>query len=215
MFVRFGAMVVDCNGRPVGTVCHAVLHPQTRQIDGLVVHQGIVKSREVIVPMGTIAEVGKIVRLTAPARDLDTLPLFHPEHLRPMPDHWEMPAGFDERDLFLVPGDGWTEAALPPMETSPAVSGTPAYVEDKDAVVDPDEPDIAMGTPVYDSTGERVGHVHSVDIDQTSHYITWITVKPGPPLEPDIAVPASVIESVTNRVTLSVPGRVVRPLRLA
>ncbi len=48
-----------------------------------------------------------------------------------MPDHWDMPVGFDERDLFMVGVGGWTEAARPFMQTSPAASETPAYVADK------------------------------------------------------------------------------------
>jgi hypothetical protein len=40
------------------------------------------------------------------------LDLFDMMSLRPMPDQWKMPAGFDLRS-FLVPGDGWTEAVLP------------------------------------------------------------------------------------------------------
>jgi sporulation protein YlmC with PRC-barrel domain len=177
MLVPFGTRVVDSEGRAVGTVRHVVLHGDTRQVDGLVVHQGVVKSREFIVPMDKIANAGQTIQLTLRASDLDTLPLFHGQHLRPMPDHWEMPAGFDERDLFMVGGGGWTEAAVPFMETSPSVSGTPAYVEDKDTVEDPEEPEIATGTPVYDSTGQRVGDVESISIDQVSGKITWIVVR--------------------------------------
>ena len=40
MLVPFGTRVVDSEGKPVGTVRHVVLHPNTRQVDGLVVHQG-------------------------------------------------------------------------------------------------------------------------------------------------------------------------------
>ena len=39
----------------------------------------------------------------------------------------------DLRSFFLVPGDGWTEAALPFVLTSPAASGTPDYFRDPNA----------------------------------------------------------------------------------
>jgi sporulation protein YlmC with PRC-barrel domain len=173
MLVSFGTRVVDSEGKPVGTVRYVVLHPNTRQADRLVVHQGVVTSRELIVPMDKIANAGGTIQLTLRAPDLETLPLFHAQHLRPMPDQWEMPVGFDERDFFMVGGGGWTEATLPFMKTSPTVSGTPAYVQDEDSVADPEEPDIAAGMPVHDSTGQRVGDVESISIDQASDKITW------------------------------------------
>src|SRR5262249_55173510 len=54
-----------------------------------------------------------------------------------IPDHRDMPMGFDERDFLLVGGGRWTEAVLPFEKTSPAVAGTPAYVHDRDTVADP------------------------------------------------------------------------------
>ena len=215
MFVPFGTRVVDSEGRAVGTVRHVVLHQDTRQVDGLVVHQGVVKSRELIVPLGKIANAGQTIQLTLRASDLDTLPLFHAEHLRPMPDHWDMPAGFDERDLFMVGGGGWSEATLPFMETSPTVSGTPAYVPDKDSVEDPEEPDIAAGMPVYDSMGQRVGDVESIGIDQVSDKITWIVVRRGHLFARESTVPASLIESVTDRITLNASTNAVKRLESA
>ena len=215
MLVRFGTIVVDRDGRPVGTVRHVLLHPETRQVDGLVLHQGVVRTREVIVPVGKIAEARRAIRLSIPASDLDTLSLFHPEHLRPMPDHWDMPAGFDERAFFLVGGDPWAEGTLPFTPTSPSVSGTPAYVRDKDGVEDAEEPEIAIGMHVYDSAGRHVGDVDSISINQASDTIAWITVKRGPLFGHETTVPASLIASVTDRVTLNAPSQAVKRLEPA
>ena len=215
MLVRFGTIVVDSNGRPVGTVRHVVLHGETREAAGLVLHQGIVKSRELIVPIGRFAAAGPSIRLTMPASELDTLPLFHPQHLRPMPDHWDMPVGFDERSFFLVGGDSWAEATLPFTPTSPGVSGTPPYVEDKDSVEDAEEPEIAIGMRVYDSTGRHVGDVDSISIDQVSGKIAWITVRRGPLFGQETTVPASLIAAVTDGVTLSAPSSAVKRLEPA
>lgn len=215
MLVPFGTRVVDSEGKAVGTVRYVVLHPDTRQVGGLVVHQGVMKSRELIVPIGKIANASQTIQLTLRASDLDTLPLFHGQHLRPMPDHWEMPAGFDERDFFMVGGGGWTEATLPFMETSPTVSGTPAYVQDKDSVRDPEEPEIAAGMPVYDSMGQRVGDVESISIDPVSDKITWIVVRRGHLFARESTIPASLIKSVTDRITLNASTQAVRRLEPA
>jgi uncharacterized protein YrrD len=215
MLVPFGTRVVDSEGKAVGTVRHVVLHPDTRRVDGLVVHQGVVKSRELIVPIGKIASSGQTVQLALRASDLEALPLFRGEHLRPMPDHWDMPAGFDERELFMVGGSDWTEATMPFMKTSPAVSGTRRYVQDEDSVEDPDEPDIGAGTPVYDSTGQRVGDVESIGIDQVSDKIAWIVVRRGHLFARESTIPASLIQSVTDRITLNASTEAVKRLEPA
>ncbi len=215
MLVPFGTRVVDSEGKAVGTVRYVVLHQDTRQVDGLVVHQGVLKSRELVVPIGKIANAGQTIQLSLRASDLETLPLFHAQHLRPMPDHWEMPAGFDERDFFMVGGSGWTEATLPFMQTSSTVSGTPAYVQDEDSVRDPEEPDIAAGMPVYDSMGQRVGDVESIGIDQVSDKITWIVVRRGHLFARESTIPASLIKSVTDRITLNASTQAVRRLEPA
>lgn len=212
MLVRFGTRVVDSEGKPVGTVRYVVLHQDTREVDGLVVHQGFLKSRELVVPIGKVTNTGQTIQLTLRASDLETLPLFHPQHLRPMPDHWQMPMGFDERDFFLVGGGAWPEAALPFMTTSSAVSGTPAYISDQDNAQDPEEPDIASGMPVYDGMGQRVGDVESVSIDQVSDKITWIVVKRGHLFARETTIPASLIKSVTDRITLNASTQAVRRL---
>lgn len=211
MLVPFGTVVVDAEGKAVGTVRHIVLHQDTRQVDGLVVHQGVMKSRELIVPLDKVATAERIIQLTLRASDLETLPLFHAEHLRPMPDHWDMPAGFDEREFFLVGGSGWTEATLPFMKTSAAVSGTPAYIRDEDSVQDPD---IATGMPVYDRMGHRVGDVESVSIDQVSSRITWVVVRRGHLFARETTIPASMIQSVTDRITLNASTQAVKRLEL-
>ena len=215
MLVRFGTRVVDSEGKAVGTVRYIVLHHDTRQPDGLVVHQGVVRSREVVVPMDKVATTDHTVQLTVRASELDTLPLFHGEHLRRMPDHWDMPMGFDERDFFLVGGGAWTEAELPFTPTSPAVSGTPAYTEDKDSVEDPEEPDIAPGMHVYDSIGQRVGDVESIGIDQASEKVAWIVVRSGHLFGRETTIPASLIKSVGDRITLNTSTQLVKRLERA
>jgi len=216
MHITFGARVVDSAGKPVGTVRYLVLHPDTRQVDGLVVHQGVMKTREVVVPMAKVANADQPIRLALKAADLQNLPLFNPEHLRKMADHWDMPEGFDARDFFLVGGATWAEGSLPFEQTSSAVSGTPKWVKDKDSTdYDPPEPDIAKGMAAYDSTGRRVGDVDSVDIDQASGKITWIVVRRGHLFGRDTTIPASLIKSVTDRITLSTPADAVKKLEPA
>src|SRR5262249_11003414 len=211
MLVPFGTRVVDEGGRSVGTVSRLILHPGTREVAALVVHQGIVDRREVVVPLGQVASWAGDVRLRLRAPALDGLDLFHAPSFKDMPDQWEMPVGFDQREFFLVGGDGWTEATLPFEKTSPDVSGTPRVVPDPDAPAEAPEPDIATGTDVLDKAGRRIGEVDGVEIDPASRRITRITVRRGVLFGTETAIPASMIASVApDRITLRVAADALR-----
>ena len=95
-----------------------VLHSGSRHVSGLVVHQGVLDRRQIVVPIAKVSSFGDEVRLTLSASGLAGLDLYNAESLQLMPDQWEMPAGFDQREFFLVGGDGWTEAVLPFERTS-------------------------------------------------------------------------------------------------
>jgi sporulation protein YlmC with PRC-barrel domain len=183
-------------------VSRLVLHHASREVAGVVVHQGIFDRREIVVPAGKVTAFGEEVRLALRASELAGLDLFHSPALQPMPDHWDMPMGFDERDFFLVGGDGWTESILPFERTSPGVSGTRGYVRENDLPAEPVEPDIAAGMDVYDSDGRKVGDVEAVEIDEASRRITRIAVRRGFLFTTETTIPASLIGSVTDRITL-------------
>jgi len=214
MLVPFGTHVVDREGKSVGTVSRLVLHSQSRQVVGLVVQQGVVDRREVVVPLDRIAAFDREVHLTLSAAELAGLELFNSQNLRPMPDGWKMPAGFDLRSFFLVAGDGWTEAVLPFVLTSPSVSGTPAWIPDSDAASSVDEPVIAKATPVYDSAGQRIGEVEAVELDQATSRITRIIVRRGLLFRTETAIPASLVASVDDRVTLGVEADSLKTLEM-
>jgi sporulation protein YlmC with PRC-barrel domain len=211
MLVPFGTRVVDSTGKGVGTVSRLVLHHASKQVSGVVVHQGVFDRREIVVPVDKVSAFGDEVRLSLTARDLAGLDLFHPAALQAMPDHWDMPMGFDQRDFFLVGGDGWTEAVLPFESTSPSVSGTRAYVRDEAAAASA-EPDIAAGMHVYDREGRRVGDVDAVEIDGASGRIARIVVRRGFLFASETSIPASLIDSVTDRITLRAPADTAKKL---
>jgi sporulation protein YlmC with PRC-barrel domain len=82
------------------------------------------------------------------------------------------------------------------------VSGTRAYIRDEDTIEEPVEPDIAAGMHVYDREGLRVGDVEAVELDQASGRITRIVVRRGFLFGSETTIPASMIASVTDRITL-------------
>jgi sporulation protein YlmC with PRC-barrel domain len=212
MLVPFGTRVVDKNGKGVGTVSRVVLHSGTRQASGLVVHQGVLDRRQIVVPIAKVARFGDEVRLTLSASDLAGLDLYNAESLQLMPDQWEMPVGFDQREFFLVGGDGWTEAILPFERTSATVSGTPAIVKDSDTPAEPREPVIAAEEEVFDKAGQKVGEVAGVELDPASGRIVRIIVRRGTLFREETAIPASLIAKAGGRITLSASADEVKKL---
>jgi sporulation protein YlmC with PRC-barrel domain len=215
MLVPFGTRVVDKNGKGVGTVSRVVLHSGSRQASGLVVHQGVLDRRQIVVPIAKVASFGDEVRLTLSASDLAGLDLYNAESLQLMPDQWEMPVGFDQREFFLVGGDGWTEAVLPFERTSATVSGTPALMKDSDTPAESGEPVIAAEEEVFDKAGQKVGEVDGVELDPASGRIVRIIVRRGTLFREETAIPASLIAKAGGRITLSATADEVKKLERA
>lgn len=216
MLVPFGTRVVDKNGKGVGTVSRVVLHAGSRDASGIVVHQGVLDRRQIVVPVSKVSRFGDgDVQLALSAADLAGLDLYNAAAFQRMPDHWKMPIGFDQREFFLVGGDGWTEAVLPFASTSPAVSGTPELVP-KTGTSGPRDPAIAGEEEVFDSAGQKVGEVHAVEIDPATDRIVRIVVRRGTLFRNETSVPASLIASAGGkRITLSVGGDAVKKLERA
>jgi sporulation protein YlmC with PRC-barrel domain len=212
MLVPFGTKVVDTDGKAVGALRHLVLDPQSREVVGFVVHHGILNRLDVVVPLSKVAAFGEEVRLALHADEIDDLQLFHAPHFQVMPDHWEMPLGFDQRDFFLVGGLGWAGGDLPLETTSPAVSGTPRFIVDPAPAEDQDELDIAAGMHVYDNAGQRVGDVESVEFDQVSRKISRITIKRGFLFHTEVTIPASMIATISDRIALNIDAETVKSL---
>ena len=183
-----------------------------RQVVGFVVHHGILNRLDVIVPLSKVAAFGEEVRLALHADEIDDLQLFHAPHFQVMPDHWEMPLGFDQRNFFLVGGLDWAGGELPLETTSPTVSGTPRFIVDPAPAEDQEEVDIAAGMHVYDSAGQRVGDVESVEFDQVSRKISRITIKRGFLFHTEVTIPASMIGTISDRIALNVDAETVKSL---
>jgi sporulation protein YlmC with PRC-barrel domain len=204
MLIPFGTHVRDLEGKSVGTVSRLVLHLESRKVVAIVVQQGVLNRREVVVPLNKVLTFQGEAHLALRASELEGLDLYDSPSLRPMPDHWPMPAGFGLRSFFLV-ADGWTAATLPFQLTSPDVSGTPAFIPDPDAPEGVKEPAIAAAMPVYDNAGQRIGDVEGAELDPVTSRITRVIVRRGRLFREETPIPASVIASVADgRITLSV-----------
>jgi sporulation protein YlmC with PRC-barrel domain len=74
------------------------------------------------------------------------------------------------------------------------------------------EPTIAAATPVVDNAGRRVGEVKGVELEPASGRITRILVREGTLFQRETPIPAGLIASVGDRITLSVSADEVKKL---
>jgi len=216
MQIPFGAKVVTSDGKAAGKVKQLVLHPNSKAIDGLVVHEGVLHWEEFVVPLSEVTLSAGQVRLARRAAQIEDYPAFHPEHFIPLSTQgWDMPMGYDNRDFFLVGGSAWVEATLPFQRVDPSVSGVPRYVRGDDgSPQDPSEPAIRPGMHVYDRDGHSVGEIEAVSVDDASQQLSGLQIKHGFLFSrPGATVPASMIATVTKRgVTLNASADQVKAL---
>src|SRR2546425_5647157 len=64
MLVPFGTHLVDREGKSVGTVSRLILHPQSQHVVAIVVQQGVIDRREIVVPVNRVESFRNEVRLT-------------------------------------------------------------------------------------------------------------------------------------------------------
>ncbi len=65
---------------------------------------------------------------------------------------------------------------------------------------------------MYDKTGQRIGEVEAVELDEASHRITRVIVRRGLLFRTETAIPASMIASAGDKVTLSVAADALKKL---
>lgn len=208
MLVPFGSHVLDRDKKSLGTVSRVVLHAQSQKMLALVVQQGVIDRREIVVSMSKVARAGDEIHLVLSAAELDELELLNIPRLRPLPDDWAIPAGFDQRSFFLVTAEQWAESALPFQLALPGARAG----RGRDATRG-SEPTITAGTAVYDSTGQHIGDVARAEVEPVSARVTRVLVGAGRLFATTTALPASVIASIGDgRITLGVSASAARRL---
>lgn len=199
MVAPIGPKVFDRDGKEIGTVTGVVLRPHSPEIGGIVVHQGVVRQRDLVVPIEhvTVAEAG--IRLDLAADEVADRQFAHEPHHR--------------RDLSEGRHQFWSRAPEAPLFPVETAAGAPPPVEGgPPAAPAPAGPAITPGMTVYDSAGQKVGEVEAVEFDLLADTVSGITVKRGFLFGREVPIPTSMIAQITDRVTLSVDADVVKRL---
>ncbi len=176
MIIDIEAHVLTKDNRVVGKVDRVVMDPAKNQVTHIVIHKGVLLTRDIVVPVETIERAAEHeVQLSITAAELEKMPdLVEEDYV--VPPH-AAPIG------PYVPG-----TVLWPL----------AYVYAPDIMYEerhvPEETvDITEGTDVECLDG-KIGVVDEVIVDSTTKRVTGLVVRRGFVLTRDVTVPVFLIK---------------------
>jgi len=206
MRIQIGATVRSQEGEEIGRAERVVLDPSTQEVESIVVHRGLLLSRDVLVPISLVEEATEQeIRLRIPKDRVGDLSDFVSAHfeIKP-PEHLASYASYAPGSILfpLVPPYGV------PGEPGPYELGE---VEQERAVV-PSELDIAEGMLVLALDG-TVGEVDEVRTDPVSDRATAIVVRARTGVKKEIEVPIELVSGIfPDHVQLSLTSEQVEEL---
>ena len=206
MRIRIGAMVKTRQGEEVGKVERVVLEPSSNEVDAVVVHRGLILSRDVLIPISLVQEATEAEVLLRIGRDrLRELPDFVSAHfeIRPPEDALSYASYAPGSILFpLVPPYG-VPGEPGPYELAEATGET--------AIV-PIDLAIVRGMPVLSLDG-TVGEVEEVRTDPLTDRATAIVVRGKAGLKEQVEIPIEFVSAILyDHIKLSLTNQQVEEL---
>lgn len=218
MELKLGAGVWCSDADQVGTVHFVVLDKRDGSLESIVVERGFFGERDTVVPAEDIQEVsfdGGRVDLKISEAELSNRTEF-------VPASYIMPNAIGNSNFVangtIVPdtlvgpftaGEPIGQGALPldmngipalyPVGTSLVETGASVLQPqiDERVNVDEDRPVIKEGARVADNVDDTVGHISSLQLDQTGH-LSGLTIKEGFLFTKQTFIPASWIDAITT-----------------
>jgi uncharacterized protein YrrD len=200
MQLRQGATLISADGQSIGRIDRVVLDPKTKEITHLIVHKGVLLTKDTVVPVSLIARShGDRIELITNAKDLEELPEFE--------EHVYVPVNPDE----LPPNDDLNFVAPPNFYWYPSAMGTPVYppptfavgrqaVETKRNI--PEETvALKIGAHVFGSDGKHVGDVEHIIAESQpaqSARVTHFVISQGLLLKERKVVPVAWVSTATD-----------------
>mgnify|MGYP000114961104 CR=1 FL=1 len=214
MQIELGKPVVSKDGERVGRVDRIALDYDTREVEQIIVHQGVLLTRDRIVDRDLIERVEDdgTVRLAITAEEVERLPEFvEAEFVRPTEEDLRslpsvlpgVPGAAGPAILWAPPADRQPGVERPYQEFDPARGPLfgPAVAPDTPLEARSNLPEdtllIGRGTDVLDREGEKLGRVEEVETNEDGEVVAFV-VRAGLLLHHDIRVPIDWVSSVTS-----------------
>jgi hypothetical protein len=190
MEIRIGVPVRAEDGE-AGLVQRIILHPDTREFEGVVVSGNDMMGADVVVPAERVlgdAPDGLLVRGTL--EELSQLDSFAASQYVEPPEDWIPPSGLPS-SVYLFPASPYAVGAFTP----PATQAPPPDHEVEDLA--PGDIDVTGDTTVFCTDGPA-GKVHRIITDGDSDRVSHLVVHRGGVANRDIAVPLDQVDGVDD-----------------
>jgi len=193
MHLELGAQIRTSDGQDAGKIDRLILDPVTAEIKAVVVHKGVLLSRDVEVPLTCLTvDPQGAARLSLTAEQVDDLPEFFDANYTATPPPSYVPlAGYPDAGLSWPVGYG----------LEPSLSGasdgldraTRAEVTEAWRRQDIENAILAEGGEVRTRDGDKVGSIHHLTFDPDSGTLTSVVVRSGFIVTQDTELPALLI----------------------
>lgn len=208
MNIALDATVVSSDGNEVGKVDRLALHPDTMEVEAVIVHQGVIFTEDRIVDNGLVERVDEsgTVHLNITADEADKLPTFVQEHfteptqeqLSRSPLDYPLPGtmGGLGRVVVATPRSGGYQqgGAADSIFDVPTV---PRGEQETESSLPKGTVSITEGTDVVDNQGEKVGAVDDIIYNEDGE-VTGFVVQSGFIFTHDVRIPVAWVDSVTD-----------------
>ena len=198
MRVELGAQVRTSDGKDVGKIEKLIVHPESGEVQAVVVRQGFILTNDVAIPFEALeSSTEDGLRLSYTEDQVKDLPGFVEENYTTPATGYQSPFGYPTPGLlwptdpvagYGTPGLGYGAGRASPEQSAPPRQDHTATT----AAID-------EGTDVISRDGEKVGEVHSVAVDADTGQPTGFIVRKGFLFTEDLELPATAIEAVDER----------------
>jgi uncharacterized protein YrrD len=203
MDIQLDAPVVSTDGADLGKIDKVIFDPQTGQTKCIVVRKGVILTRDVSIPTEHIRVAATTrVELDMSKDEVEALPDFIESEYSWPTENWVAPYGWP------VGGVMWPTAYVgaEPIGFMPNIPPrVPKEVVERERQEDMENAVVGHGAEVLAIGGEKVGSVHNVMVDPTTHKPSRVIVRRGVLFTEDVELPGDWVASLDDdRVMLNV-----------
>lgn len=183
-----GVAVRTRDGANAGKVWRVAVDPASRRVTHLIIHQGALLGRNLVVPIDDVTQVEPAdIVLSLDLEALARCPNYQETDFLPPETGWEYPVGYPQGGIVWPVAMAWAGASTYPLLSNAVVKEN----------IPPEDVTIAAGTNVECADG-HCGRVERVVLDPESHAITGFVVRKGLFFTRDIQAPIDWVDHVDD-----------------
>jgi len=189
MDLDLGKHVKTSDGHDLGKVDRLILNPETYAIEGFVVHEGHLLSKDVIIDLQDVASIDDkgVVHVKVSEAEAKNLDAF-------VQEKYYVPSS--ER-YHAFSSQSWIGGAVSdPIDYGPTHYGAEAHLIHPGSVSS-DDVVLSEGTEVYDSEGKHLGSIDEIAYTPNG-LVTGLIIRAGFLFHHDIQVPIDTVSSMTH-----------------